>query len=78
MGTHIDAPYHVASKGQKLYEIPADRLIGPGVVTDVKEKARANPNYGVTVQGLEEYDAKQSKAKHGRIPRGAIAMMNSG
>lgn len=73
MGTHIDAPYHFAENGQKLHEIPPERLMGPGVVIDVREKARANPNYGVTVEDLLEYEDK-----YGRIPPRAIVMMNSG
>ena len=73
MGTHIDAPYHFAKNGQYLHEIPPERLMGPGVVIDVKEKAADNPNYGVTVDDIKDYEAK-----YGRIPPNAIVMMNSG
>lgn len=73
MGTHIDAPFHFAEKGQKLHEIPPERLIGPGVVIDVQEKAITNPNYAVTVADIQEYENT-----YGRIPRGAIVIMNSG
>ena len=72
-GTHIDAPYHFSYEGQKMHEIPPERLIGPGVIIDVKEKARVNPNYGVTVADIQEYEEQ-----YGRIPRHAIVIMNSG
>ena len=73
MCTHIDAPYHFAENGQFLHEIPPQRLVGPGVVIDVKEKAAENPNYGVTVDDVLDFERE-----FGRIPPGAIVMMNSG
>ena len=73
LGTHIDAPYHGAANGQKMHEIPVERLIGPGVVIDVKEKVKINPNYAVSVEDLLNYEAT-----YGRIPPNAVVMMNSG
>ena len=73
MGTHIDAPYHFAEQGQRLHEIPPERLIGPGVVIDVADKARTDLNYAVSVLDLMDYEKK-----YGRIPPRAIVMMNSG
>lgn len=35
--THIDAPYHMIKDGKKLNEYPLDKLIGEGVVLDVRE-----------------------------------------
>ena len=73
MGTHIDAPYHFSAHGQKLHEIPPERLVGPGVVVDVSDKARDDPNYAVSVLDLIEHEKK-----YGRIPPRAIVIMNSG
>ena len=73
LGTHIDAPYHGAAKGQKMHEIPVERLMGPGVVIDVKEKVKTNPNYAVSVEDLLKYEEV-----YGRIPPNAVVMMNSG
>ena len=74
IGTHMDAPSHFGGQGrQAMHEIPPDRLIGPGVVIDVKAKAKKDPNYEVTIADLKEYEDK-----HGRIPSGAIVLMNSG
>ena len=73
LGTHMDAPYHFSINAQKMHEIPPERLIGPGVVIDITEKARVDPNYAVTVDDILEYEAK-----YGRIPPHAMVMMNSG
>ncbi|WAQ96642.1 ISAHY-like protein [Mya arenaria] len=72
-GTHIDAPLHFTNGGQDLTQIPPERLYGPGVVIDVRDKAAANPDYAVTVQDILDYEKE-----FGRIPVGAIVMMNSG
>ena len=40
LGTHTDAPSHFAEDGWKVGEIPIERLIGPGVVVDISEKAK--------------------------------------
>ena len=69
----MDAPLHFGSHRQTMSEIPPDRLIGPGVVIDIKEKSKADPNYAVSKQDLEEYENR-----YGRIPPGAIVFMNSG
>ncbi len=34
--THIDAPYHMIKNGKKLSEYPLDKLIGEGVMLDVR------------------------------------------
>lgn len=72
-GTHIDAPGHTGRGQATLEAIPPERLIGPGVVIDVKDKVKKNPDFAVTVQ-----DIKDHEAKYGRIPPMAIVIMNSG
>lgn len=72
-GTHIDAPVHFGAGRQEMHEIPPERLMGPGVVIDVKSKVKNNVNYGVTKADLLEYEEE-----YGRIPPNAIVMMNSG
>ena len=73
MGTHIDAPIHTAKGRQTLEQIPVDKFMGPGVVFDIKKKAKANPDYGLTVTDIEEYETQ-----FGCIPDGAITLLNSG
>ncbi|KAL4240494.1 hypothetical protein ACF0H5_001285 [Mactra antiquata] len=53
LGTHMDAPFHFGSGRQYMSEIPPERLIGPGVVIDIKDKAGADPDYTVTVQDIQ-------------------------
>src|SRR3954468_20580827 len=36
VGTHIDAPLHVFPEGASIAEIPAERLMGPGVLIDAR------------------------------------------
>jgi len=38
-GTHLDAPRHFFPGGATLDEYPVDRLVGPGVVVDVRPQA---------------------------------------
>ncbi|XP_060072488.1 isatin hydrolase-like [Ylistrum balloti] len=74
-GTHIDSPNHVAhGKGPwNNHQIPIERLGGPGVIIDVKSKAEADSDYRVTVD-----DVKAWETRNGRIPYGAVVLMNSG
>lgn len=41
VGTHIDAPLHLAADGAAVEEVPLDRLIGPSEVVSVRVGARA-------------------------------------
>jgi len=51
-GTRIDAPLHFSNGGQDLTQIPPERLYGPGVVIDVREKAAVNSDYAVSVEDI--------------------------
>ncbi|XP_060569731.1 uncharacterized protein LOC132728128 [Ruditapes philippinarum] len=72
-GTHIDAPLHFGNGRQSLEQIPPERLYGPGVVIDVRDKVKVNPDYAVTVDDIFEHERE-----HGKIPPNAIVNMNSG
>ncbi|MCO6441732.1 MAG: cyclase family protein [Nitrococcus mobilis] len=72
-GTHIDAPVHFAEEQRSVDEIPIGQLIGPAVVIDVAQAAAADRNYQVTVA-----DFKAWEAEHGRLPDGAIVLLNTG
>lgn len=73
MGTHIDAPVHTVQGMWKTDQIPIEKLYGPGVIINVKEKVKSNPDYRVTVEDLMMWEKK-----FGEMPRHAIAIMNSG
>jgi kynurenine formamidase len=72
-GTHIDAPYHFAAKGETAAAIPIERLIGRAVVIDVSAKAAANPDYALLPDDVTGWEAA-----HGRIPAGAIVLLRTG
>lgn len=72
-GTHMDAPIHFAEGRLSADQVPLTALVGPAVVVDVSEQARADRDYRLTVADLERWEAK-----YGRIPDGAIVLMRSG
>lgn len=69
----MDSPAHFYENRTRTQEIPLEKLIGPGVIIDVKSKARANPDYRVSVSDVEEWESR-----FGQIPKGAVVIMNSG
>ncbi|CAH1788625.1 unnamed protein product [Owenia fusiformis] len=75
-GSHIDAPYHFFESGWKVNEIPLERLVGPAVVLDIREKVNKTPSDEDTTVDIA--DAEAWERKYGRIPNGAIVLMNSG
>lgn len=72
-GTHMDSPSHFKPGGRTITEIPLDQLVCPAVVVDVSAKCAANTDYKLTVQDLEQWEAR-----HGRIPAGAFVCMKTG
>ncbi|CAH1788626.1 unnamed protein product [Owenia fusiformis] len=75
-GTHIDAPYQFNESGWRVNEIPIDHLVGPAVVLDIREKMSEAPPDKVPTADI--VDAETWERKYGRIPNGAIVIMNSG
>jgi len=72
-GTHMDAPGHFVLGGRLSPEITPEELIVPIVVIDISAAAAGNPDAVVTVDDLTRFERR-----HGRIPRRALACMNSG
>lgn len=73
VGTHMDAPGHVIGGGRLSPDITAAELMAPAVVIDIRRKAARDPNAVVTVEDVMAFERR-----HGRIPRGAAVLMNSG
>jgi kynurenine formamidase len=76
-GTHFDAPVHWIT-GRDLPDnacdtIPARRFVGPACVIDVTAEAAADPDFLLTVAGLNRWEAA-----HGRIPNGAWVLLRTG
>ena len=72
VGTHMDAPSHF-SEGSTVDEIPAEDLVLPLAVVDMKERAAADP-----LARLNMEDIKKWENKHGEIPQRAMLALNSG
>jgi kynurenine formamidase len=76
-GTHFDAPVHWIT-GKDLQDnacdtIPVRRFIGPACVLDVVDDVAASPDFLLTPQRIEAWEAE-----HGRIPAGAWVLLRTG
>jgi len=73
-GTHVEASAHAfGTRGKFIDEYPLSSFIGPGMVIDIIEKVKANPEYKVTVDDIMDW-----KKRNGEIPDGAIVIVKSG
>jgi kynurenine formamidase len=72
-GTHMDAPIHFARGKRTSEQVPLASCIGPAVIVDVRQPAAVQPDYRMTVDDIERWEAE-----NGRIPAGAIVIMYSG
>ncbi len=72
-GTHIDSPVHFSEGKWTVEQIPLNKLIAPAVVIDVSEKALNNPDYQVSVEDFQSWEAE-----HGQIPDGTIVLLRTG
>ena len=76
-GTHFDAPVHWVT-GKDLPDntcdtIPAARFVGPAAVIDVTADVAGNPDFLLSPERLEAWEAE-----HGRVPRGAWVLLRTG
>jgi kynurenine formamidase len=72
-GTHIDAPIHFSENGDTVEKIPADTLVAPLAVVDVRSRAAQNPDYLVSRQDLLDWEKKNR-----RLPNRCCVAMLSG
>lgn len=72
-GTHFDAPLHFSEGGKSIEQVPLEQLHGPGAVVDVTAQCLKNRDYLVGKSDLESWEKQ-----HGRIPDGAIVLLNTG
>lgn len=69
-GTHLDAPIHFMEERWRADEIPVDRFVGPAAVVHLPERDQEDPDYQVTVEDLQAWEAE-----HGGIPEGSIVLL---
>ena len=73
-GTHLDAPIHFSRGDQRTAEqVPAEQLVAPLCVIDIKARAAEDPDARLTPDDLKAWEAQ-----YGPIPDGAAVAMNSG
>jgi kynurenine formamidase len=72
-GTHLDAPIHFSERGRTADQVPLEQLIGPAVVIDVSDHAKADRDYRLSVE-----DVKAFEAREGRIRRGTLVLLRTG
>ena len=73
-GTHIDAPIHLAKKGQTVDEIPLEKLIGSAIKIDVSSKTLNNPDYLIKIDDFLAWENKENI----KIPNGSIILLETG
>lgn len=72
-GTHLDAPAHFAAGAWTVDQIPAERLVRPLVVLDVRENANGNPDYEVRIEDVSRFEHV-----HGNIAPGSVVLAHTG
>lgn len=71
--THLDAPAHMAAGGWTVDRIPPDRLLGPLVLVDITEKAKANSDALLTPEDIAGWENR-----YGAIAAGSIVIARTG
>jgi len=72
-GTHLDAPIHFSEGKESVDEINLDKLIGRAILIDVSSNALENPDYLISVQDFESWEAV-----HGTMPDDVIVLLRTG
>jgi kynurenine formamidase len=72
-GTHLDAPIHFFEGRRTADAIPIEQLIGVGVRVEVSGKCAKDRDYRIGVEDLTAWEGR-----HGRIPAGAIVLLQTG
>ncbi len=72
-GTHLDAPAHFASEAWTVDQIPADRLVRPLIVIDVRKQVQNDPDYEISVQDIAAWEEV-----YGTVPSAAVVVAYTG
>ncbi len=71
-GTHVDPPAHFIKGLRTVDQIDVKEMIMPLVVIDVHDKAARNPDYTITMDDVNAWEAN-----YGAIPEGAFVAMRT-
>lgn len=72
-GTHLDSPVHFYQGRKSVDQLSIEQLIGAAIVIDISQAVKHNRDYQLSVN-----DIKSWEKRHGRIPDGAIVLINTG
>lgn len=72
-GTHIDMPAHFYDGGRTATELRPDELLIPAAVIEIRQRAAEQIDCVLTLDDVADYERE-----HGRVPRGAAVLMDSG
>jgi kynurenine formamidase len=75
-GTHLDAPGHFILNGRTVDALAAEDFVWPAYVIDVRERM-ADPSTADDFQ-LSIADIRAAERRQGRIPHGAMVIINTG
>ncbi|KAB3522825.1 cyclase family protein [Corynebacterium sp. zg254] len=71
-GTHVDPPIHFVNNARTLDELSVEDMILPLVVLNLVDAVQDNPNYAVSTQDIERWEAE-----HGPIPAGSFVALRT-
>ncbi len=72
-GTHLDAPIHSADGQPSVDQLTSDDLFGPAAVIDASEASAENPDYLLSMEDLQAWEAE-----YGRLPAGVVVLLYTG
>jgi len=72
-GTHMDSPFHFSENGDTIDLIPVEDLVVPLAVIDIRARAAEDPDAYLTPDDVAAWEGR-----NGRLPDGAVVVMNSG
>ncbi|MEO1373417.1 MAG: cyclase family protein [Cyanobacteria bacterium J06635_10] len=71
--THINAPISFHGNGTGIEEYPADSLVVPAVVIDIRSSVAANPDYVLSIADIQAWENK-----YGEISNGCVVLLRTG
>ncbi|MHC5723629.1 MAG: cyclase family protein [Nostoc sp.] len=71
--THINAPNSFHSYAMGIDQYPAQSLVVPAVVIDIRQATDVNPDYALTIA-----DVRAWEKQYGKISSGCVVILNTG
>jgi kynurenine formamidase len=72
-GTHMNAPNSFYPQGMTIDQYPAESLIAPAVVIDIRQQAATNPDYALTISDVLAWEQQ-----YGQIPLKSVVLLFTG